>query len=101
MALARSLTAIRSGVLAHLRVPVSQSVAQHQAPPSSWQFVRAFAGTYLDKNDVTERVLNVVKNFDQKVDQSKVPQVILLCSAACTAVERLCCLYALLCMPQL
>lgn len=72
MALARSLNAVRSGVLAHLRVSASQSVAQHQAAPASWQFVRAFAGTYLDKNDVTERVLSVVKNFDQKVDQSKV-----------------------------
>ena len=72
MALARSLNAVRGGILAHLRVPVSQSVAQHQAAPASWQFVRAFAGTYLDKNDVTERVLSVVKNFDQKVDQTKV-----------------------------
>ena len=85
MALARSLTAIRSGVLTHLRVPISQSVAQHQAAPASWQFVRAFAGTYLDKDDVTERVVNVVKNFSGKIDQSKVCLAILLCSTACTA----------------
>lgn len=33
--------------------------------------IRTFATSYLDKVDVTDRVLNVVKNFD-KVDQSKV-----------------------------
>lgn len=32
---------------------------------------RTFATSYLDKGDVTDRVLSVVKNFD-KVDQSKV-----------------------------
>jgi len=32
---------------------------------------RTFATSYLDKTEVTDRVLNVVKNFD-KVDQSKV-----------------------------
>ncbi|KAL3153948.1 Acyl carrier protein 2, mitochondrial [Trebouxia sp. C0010 RCD-2024] len=71
MALARALTAIRTGVLSHLRVPANFSATQHQAGPASWQCVRGFAGTYLDKNEVTERILNVVKNFE-KVDQSKV-----------------------------
>lgn len=33
--------------------------------------MRTFATSYLDKGDVTDRVLSVVKNFD-KVDQSKV-----------------------------
>ncbi|WPT14343.1 Acyl carrier protein 2 [Picochlorum sp. SENEW3] len=34
--------------------------------------IRSFAATsYLDKNEVTDRVLSVVKNFD-KVDQSKI-----------------------------
>lgn len=71
MALGRTLAAVRAGVLAHLRLPVLN--LQHQAAPASWQLVRGFAeGTYLNKDDVTERVLSVVKNFDQKVDQSKV-----------------------------
>ncbi|KAL3140141.1 hypothetical protein ABBQ38_004418 [Trebouxia sp. C0009 RCD-2024] len=71
MALARALTAVRTGVLSHLRVPANFSATQHQAGPASWQCVRGFAGTYLDKNEVTERILNVVKNFE-KVEQSKV-----------------------------
>ena len=70
MALARALTAVRTGVLSHLRVPASFTATQHQAGPASWLCARGFAGTYLDKNEVTERILNVVKNFD-KVDQSK------------------------------
>lgn len=70
MALARALTAVRTGVLSHLRVPANFSATQHQAGPASWQCVRGFAGTYLDKNEVTERILNVVKNFE-KVEQSK------------------------------
>ena len=70
MALARALATVRSGVLSHLRVSANFAVTQHQAGPASWQSVRGFAGTYLDKNEVTERILNVVKNFE-KVDQSK------------------------------
>ena len=70
MALARALTAVRTGVLSHLRVQASLSATQSQAGPASWQCVRGFAGTYIDKNEVTERILNVVKNFE-KVDQSK------------------------------
>ncbi len=71
MAMARALTAVRTGVLSHLRVQASLTATQHQAGPTAWQSVRGFAGTYLDKNEVTERILNVVKNFE-KVDQSKV-----------------------------
>lgn len=70
MALARALTAVRTGVLSHLRVQASLSATQSQAGPASWQCVRGFAGTYIDKNEVTERIMNVVKNFE-KVDQSK------------------------------
>ncbi len=70
MAMARALTAVRTGVLSHLRVQASLTATQHQAGPAAWQSVRGFAGTYLDKNEVTERILNVVKNFE-KVDQSK------------------------------
>ena len=73
MALAQALATARRGVLSHLRVPVNFAATQHQAGPVSWQCVRGFAGTYLDKNEVTERILNVVKNFE-KVDQSKAGQ---------------------------
>ena len=70
MALARALASVRTGVLSHLRVQASLTGAQHPAGPASWQCVRCFAGTYLDKKDVTDRILNVVKNFE-KIDQSK------------------------------
>ena len=91
MALARTLAAVRAGVLAHLRLPVVKT--PHQAAPASWQLVRGFAeGTYLDKDDVTERILNVVKNFDQKVDQSKVHDssaaAVLCMHNSCTSTDR-------------
>mmetsp|Transcript_43385 Transcript_43385/g.52503 ORF Transcript_43385/g.52503 Transcript_43385/m.52503 type:complete len:126 (-) Transcript_43385:391-768(-) len=57
---------LRSAVLSHVRVPV---IAAAQAP-----FMRSFAadaGTYLDKKEVTERIVEVIKNFE-KVDPSKV-----------------------------
>jgi len=88
MALARSL---REGVLRHARFgPAAAVAAACVAPaallagagagaaaagPSSGllaRAVRAFAAsTYLDKDQVTQRVLGVVKNFD-KVDPAKV-----------------------------
>lgn len=88
MALARGL---REAVLRHARFgPVAASlaapalcvggasVAVAAAGPSSSsgsllaRAVRAFgASTYLDKDQVTQRVLGVVKNFD-KVDPAKV-----------------------------
>jgi hypothetical protein len=41
------------------------------APALSWAALRSFAsGTYLDKAQVTDRVMSVVKNFS-KVDPAK------------------------------
>ncbi|DBA99496.1 TPA: hypothetical protein ACH3X3_012083 [Trebouxia sp. C0006] len=51
--MARALTAVRTGVLSHLRVQASLTATQHQAGPAAWQSVRGFAGTYLDKNEVS------------------------------------------------
>lgn len=71
--------AARSVMLKYLRVPVVQAV---QPNPSS-TFLSSFnairrrfyseevRGTFLDKSEVTDRIINVVKNF-QKVDPSKV-----------------------------
>lgn len=77
----RSLSAIRTGILSHIRlandVPVVTGIAKTNEPAVivsvSKQAMRFFAGgsSYLDKSEVTDRVLHVVKNFD-KVDQSKV-----------------------------
>ena len=63
------LQAIKQGVLASLRVPV----AHQAAAPTSLFLLRGFAAdaSYLDKKDVTERVLNTVKGFE-KVDAGAV-----------------------------
>ena len=69
MALVRALAAIRAGVLS--RVQISPSVITTVGGAASLSLCRGFAeGTYLNKDDVTERVLKVVKNFE-KVDPAK------------------------------
>ena len=67
------LRQLRAGVLAHARIEASfAQIGPQLAGPSCLQLLRSFAaGTYLDKSQVTDRVLNVVKNFE-KVDPSKV-----------------------------
>jgi NADH dehydrogenase (ubiquinone) 1 alpha/beta subcomplex 1 len=70
MALGGALQNIRSSFLGRLRIPINRVHAAGAATTLS--LVRAFSeSTYLDKNVVTERILNVVKNFD-KVDPAKV-----------------------------
>ena len=68
MSLGRAAHHLRASVLQRISVPaVSTQLSQL---PHSWS--RGFAeSTYLDKGQVTERILSVVKNFD-KVDGSKV-----------------------------
>eukprot|EP00897_Mesotaenium_endlicherianum_P004397 jgi/Mesen1/3986/ME000210S03230 len=64
---------VRSSVLQHLRLSSgSLRSAQSVLPGTRRLFAEnAAAGTFLDKQEVTDRVLTVVKNF-QKVDPSKV-----------------------------
>ncbi|KAG5380394.1 hypothetical protein IGI04_028236 [Brassica rapa subsp. trilocularis] len=63
--------AARNALLRCLRVSVNPSPAL----PSSFALLRRFSeevrGSFLDKSDVTDRVISVVKNF-QRVDPSKV-----------------------------
>jgi NADH dehydrogenase (ubiquinone) 1 alpha/beta subcomplex 1 len=69
-----ALSQLRSAVLAKLRLPVGISSCAQQTVGGTacLTLLRGFAeGTYLDKNQVTERILNVVKHFD-KVEPSKV-----------------------------
>ena len=73
MALARGLADLRATILSRLRIP-AQVHLQSVGAPVALSLCRGFAdSTYLDKNEVTERILNVVKNFD-KVDKGKVLQ---------------------------
>jgi hypothetical protein len=65
---------LRAGVLAHMRVPagaVAGSVPQAVGGGLSLLGLRGFADGGVDKAAVTERVINVVKNFE-KVDPGKV-----------------------------
>lgn len=73
LALARALASIRSGVLNQIRIPVSS--CQEAAGDLSSLLSRGFAeGTYLSKDEVAERVVNVVKHFD-KIDAGKVGHI--------------------------
>jgi hypothetical protein len=71
------LGSLRGVVLQHLRVQVASSsfAAQQQQgallPLLSAALTRGFAGGFLDKDKVTERVMYVAKHFD-KVDPAKV-----------------------------
>lgn len=72
MALARALSSLRASVLSRVSIPVHGSSLQTAGTRPSLVFLRGFAeGTYLDKTEVEERVVNAIKNFD-KVDPSKV-----------------------------
>lgn len=68
--LQRVAAATRQGVLAHIRLaPASAGL---QVGAASAHSLRLFASaSYLDKSEVTSRVLDIVKNFD-KVEPSKV-----------------------------
>ncbi|KAG7967658.1 hypothetical protein I3843_08G109800 [Carya illinoinensis] len=68
--------AARRGLLKHLRVRV-QDVPQNPSYTISFSAIRQrffseeVRGSFLDKSEVADRVISVVKNF-QKVDPSKV-----------------------------
>ena len=68
-ALRNSLQALRQGVLAAVRLPANPSFAQQAAPALARGF--AAEGSYLDKQQVQDRVLQVVKAFE-KVEEGKV-----------------------------
>ena len=70
MALAQAFASLRSGVIGRISIPVGS--CQATAGALSLILSREFAeGTYLNKSDVTERILNVVKHFD-KIEPGKV-----------------------------
>jgi hypothetical protein len=74
MALVGALSSLRASVLRHISVPAQSAAAQQSVGEAcSLIFRRGFAeGTYLDKSQVTDRVLEVTKSFGSKVDASKV-----------------------------
>ncbi|KAK1319317.1 hypothetical protein QJS10_CPB04g00399 [Acorus calamus] len=73
------MAAVRSALLKHLRLtPPSVGGSPHRPPitPSLSLVIRRWfsedlKGSFLDKSEVTDRIITVVKNFE-KVDPSKV-----------------------------
>lgn len=68
MSLARVAAAVQQAVLASVRVAPAAASTSGTTPAV---FSRFFAGGYLDRNSVTERILAQVKHFE-KVDPNKV-----------------------------
>lgn len=73
MALSNAAQALRSSLLQHFRLPLQQtSIGGVQAPAIALNIWRGFAGGgHLDKDEVTQRVINVTKHFE-KIDPAKV-----------------------------
>lgn len=76
MALSSAATAVKQGLLRHLRMPLQQACSSSNVGAglglSLW---RGFAGGgYLDKDEVTQRVLEVTKHFE-KINPAKVRPV--------------------------
>lgn len=67
MAMSKVFSSVRSAVLAHVKLQAMPAFSY----VSSRGFAAEAGGSFLDKAQVTERVLGVVKNF-QKVDPNKV-----------------------------
>mmetsp|Transcript_12710 Transcript_12710/g.27542 ORF Transcript_12710/g.27542 Transcript_12710/m.27542 type:complete len:129 (+) Transcript_12710:78-464(+) len=71
MALSSAASALKGAVLQHLRIPVTSLFQQNVLPTVSSIISRGFAGGFLDKDKVVERVIYVAKHFE-KVDPAKV-----------------------------
>eukprot|EP00879_Flechtneria_rotunda_P001182 GHRR01001329.1.p1 GENE.GHRR01001329.1~~GHRR01001329.1.p1 ORF type:complete len:180 (+),score=42.37 GHRR01001329.1:19-558(+) len=73
MAVSSAVAAVKQGLLRHLRMPLQQACSSNSFGPSvGLSLWRGFAGGgYLDKDEVTQRVLEVTKHFE-KIDPGKV-----------------------------
>lgn len=74
MAVSSAVAAFKQGLLRHVRLPLQQQsiFGSAAAAGTSLSLWRGFAGGgYLDKDDVTSRVLEVTKHFE-KIDPAKV-----------------------------
>ncbi|KAL0346514.1 UNVERIFIED_CONTAM: Acyl carrier protein 1, mitochondrial [Sesamum calycinum] len=64
-------SALRSAILRHVRVPISQSLSLNGSRLTAVRSMSSHGDDHLDKKEVVDRVLDVVKSFP-KVDPSKV-----------------------------
>jgi NADH dehydrogenase (ubiquinone) 1 alpha/beta subcomplex 1, acyl-carrier protein len=84
--------AARSLLLRHLRVPAAPSAASVRPVAAlwgrRWMSSDDSKGSFLDKGEVTDRTVKVVKNFPKIEDPSKVYAVALVPSLPCGCLER-------------
>ncbi|KAI3449022.1 hypothetical protein Pfo_005687 [Paulownia fortunei] len=64
-------SALRSAILRHIRVPIYQSLSLYGSRLTAVRSMSSHGDDHLDKKEVVDRVLDVVKSFP-KVDPSKV-----------------------------
>ncbi|KAK6121598.1 hypothetical protein DH2020_044657 [Rehmannia glutinosa] len=64
-------SALRSTILRHIRVPISHSLSLNGSRLTAVRSMSSHGDDHLDKQEVVDRVLDVVKSFP-KVDPSKV-----------------------------
>jgi hypothetical protein len=73
MALARAFASFRQKVVSHVRIPVNPALLVAPVAGSCLGALRSFAdSTYLDKQEVTDRILFIIKNFDNVKNPEKV-----------------------------
>jgi len=94
-----AMAAARRALLTHLRIPVARPAAAAAAAAAGTVPVAArrllsstteeTKGSFLDKGEVADRVVSVVKNF-QKVEPAKVSAIYLLTAYSCAAVRTVC-----------
>jgi NADH dehydrogenase (ubiquinone) 1 alpha/beta subcomplex 1, acyl-carrier protein len=87
-----AMAAARRALLAHLRVPVVHPAAAAATIPAAGRLLSSMTetkGSFLDKGEVADRVVSVVKNF-QKVEPSKVSEIYLFSADACAAARKFC-----------
>lgn len=76
------MTAVRRALVAHLRVPVARTAVAAVSVPFARRLLSSTTeetkGSFLDKGEVADRVVSVVKNF-QKVEPAKVSTVSQCC----------------------
>jgi NADH dehydrogenase (ubiquinone) 1 alpha/beta subcomplex 1, acyl-carrier protein len=92
-----AMAAARRALLTHLRVPVARPAAAAAAagtvPVAARRLLSSTTeetkGSFLDKGEVADRVVSVVKNF-QKVEPAKVSAIYLGAADACAAARTVC-----------
>jgi NADH dehydrogenase (ubiquinone) 1 alpha/beta subcomplex 1, acyl-carrier protein len=89
-----AMAAVRRALLAHLRVPVARpAAAAAVSVPGARRLLSSTTeeakASFLDKGEVADRVVSVVKNF-QKVEPAKVSSACPVVKGACATARWVC-----------